>query len=270
MRPIVMVFFIGLLFTSLGLMQNVKIGLDQKLSMPKDSYVLDYFESLEKYLSVGVPVYFVIKQGPTYEKIEEQNLICSGIGCNKDSMLNQINIASLLSNYTKIAVPTNSWIDDYFDWLSSEQCCRVFKNDSTKFCPSSIDDDSGCESCSVNYVEDINRPQPEDFYKFLPFYLIDNPGMKCAKGGHAAYGGSIEILSDKKIGASYFMTYSTLGITSTDFINSLKNANEIAANITQMMKTYSKNINDTNLATNAFEVFPYRFDFYSHFINETS
>ena len=257
MRPVVIVLFTALFFASLSLVPSVKIGLDQKLTMPKDSYVLDYFESLEKYLSVGVPVYFVIKNGPSYERIEEQNLICSGIGCNKDSMLNQINLASLQPSYTKIAVPSNSWIDDYFDWLSSEQCCRVFKNDSSKFCPSLFADDDACESCSIN-LTDSNRPAPNDFYKFLPFYLIDNPGMKCAKGGHAAYAGSVEILENKKIGSTYFMTYSTVGVTSADFIESLKHANEISATITKMMKKYAiEKLNDTNLAEEI-QVFPYR------------
>ena len=37
------------------------VGLDQDLSVPSDSYVLDYFDYMEKYLDVGVPVYFVTK-----------------------------------------------------------------------------------------------------------------------------------------------------------------------------------------------------------------
>lgn len=40
---------------------NMTIGLDQDLSVPKDSYVLKYFDYMEKYLDVGVPVYFVTK-----------------------------------------------------------------------------------------------------------------------------------------------------------------------------------------------------------------
>lgn len=37
------------------------IGLDQDLSVPLDSYVLKYFDYMEAYLGVGVPVYFVTK-----------------------------------------------------------------------------------------------------------------------------------------------------------------------------------------------------------------
>ena len=127
-RPLVIVFFLALLFTSLSLLPQVSSGLDQKLSMPRDSYVLDYFEALGKYLSVGVPVYIVVKSGHNYSLVENQNMICSTSGCNSDSLLNQINQATLQSNYTKLAIPANSWIDDYFDWLSSGDCCRVFAN----------------------------------------------------------------------------------------------------------------------------------------------
>ena len=37
------------------------IGLDQDLGVPLDSYVLNYFDYMEKYLGVGAPVYFVTK-----------------------------------------------------------------------------------------------------------------------------------------------------------------------------------------------------------------
>ncbi|RNA21587.1 Niemann-Pick C1, partial [Brachionus plicatilis] len=65
-RPLVIIVFFAIFFTSVSLMAKVETGLDQKLSMPKDSYVLDYFEALEKYLSVGVPVYFVLKNVDDY------------------------------------------------------------------------------------------------------------------------------------------------------------------------------------------------------------
>ena len=40
---------------------KLDIGLDQKLSMPEDSYLIDYFETMSESLEVGAPVYFVIK-----------------------------------------------------------------------------------------------------------------------------------------------------------------------------------------------------------------
>jgi Niemann-Pick C1 protein len=116
-RPVVIILFLAFFFISLSFLPMVKSGLDQKLSMPKDSYVLDYFKALDQYLSVGVPVYFVVKKGPEYSSIENQNLICSTSGCNIDSVLNQINQASLQPSYSTIAIPANSW---YFFLF----CCK--------------------------------------------------------------------------------------------------------------------------------------------------
>ena len=42
-------------------LHKIDIGLDQKLSMPEDSYLIDYFETMSESLEVGAPVYFVVK-----------------------------------------------------------------------------------------------------------------------------------------------------------------------------------------------------------------
>ena len=56
-----MIGFTALFSWSIILTSNMTVGLDQDLSVPKDSYVLKYFDYMEKYLDVGVPVYFVTK-----------------------------------------------------------------------------------------------------------------------------------------------------------------------------------------------------------------
>lgn len=65
-RPAVIILFTFTLFGSIALVPRVAIGLDQKLALPRDSYVLDYFKSVEKYLYVGAPVYFIVKGIPDY------------------------------------------------------------------------------------------------------------------------------------------------------------------------------------------------------------
>lgn len=62
-RPIVIFIFFTWLATSIALLPYVKIGLEQEITMPKDSYMIDYFSALKEYFAVGPPVYFVIKQG---------------------------------------------------------------------------------------------------------------------------------------------------------------------------------------------------------------
>ena len=62
-RPLVIFIFVTWLAASIALIPYVKIGLEQNITMPKDSYMIDYFSSLKQYFAVGPPVYFVIKPG---------------------------------------------------------------------------------------------------------------------------------------------------------------------------------------------------------------
>lgn len=264
-RAAVIVIFLASFFTSLTLLPKVGVGLDQKLSMPKDSYVLDYFKALEKYLSVGVPVYFVLKGGQNYSSVDTQNMVCASKGCNLDSLLNQVNLATLQQNYTKLAVPANSWIDDYFDWLSSDDCCRVYNDPARNgtFCPSISKDFDKCVPCSIRYQKGTDRPVEYDFYKYLSFFLSDIPGTICAKGGHPAYGQAVEVIKSNsskngyEIGATYFMAYHTVGVTSDDFIDSLRHANEISENITDTMKKNARKRTNDSAFIDSIEVFPY-------------
>ncbi|MEQ2173802.1 hypothetical protein GOODEAATRI_001206, partial [Goodea atripinnis] len=63
-----------------------------------DSYVLDYFKNLSEYLHTGAPVYFVVEDGLNYSSPEGQNSVCGGVGCNNNSLVQQIYTASLISN----------------------------------------------------------------------------------------------------------------------------------------------------------------------------
>lgn len=133
-RITVMVVFFGWLCSSIALAPHIDVGLDQELSMPEDSFVLKYFRFLQNYLSIGPPMYFVVKGGLNYSKTEHQNLICGGQFCSRDSLSTQIYIASKRPTATYIARPPSSWIDDYFDWSQSPDCCKYFANNGS-FCP---------------------------------------------------------------------------------------------------------------------------------------
>lgn len=135
-RITVMVVFFGWLCSSIAVAPHIDVGLDQELSMPEDSFVLKYFRSLQSYLSIGPPMYFVVKGGLNYSSTQHQNLICGGQYCSPDSLSTQIYVASKRASSSFIARPASSWIDDYFDWSQSLECCKYFpSNDS--FCPHS-------------------------------------------------------------------------------------------------------------------------------------
>ncbi|XP_062596314.1 NPC intracellular cholesterol transporter 1-like [Saccostrea cucullata] len=261
-RPIVITIFTFYFCLSGAVIHKLGIGLDQKLSMPDDSYVLDYFKNLSAYLHTGAPVYFVVEEGLDYKSLSGQNAICGGNGCPQDSLVGQLFTASGQPSYTKIAQPTSSWLDDYLSWLSpggDPPCCR--ENSKTHgFCPS-MDNSSTCIGCPMG--KSIHgRPNKVDFMKYLPWFLKDNPGTKCAKGGHAAYGSGVNLIKNKTdVGATYFMTYHTIMTENEDYISGLKMARKIGDNITNTLRTMLKNDKIT--------VFPYSvwYVFYEQYLS---
>ncbi|NXS26917.1 NPCL1 protein, partial [Pomatostomus ruficeps] len=65
---------------------QVSVGLDQELALPEDSYMLQYFSALNRYLAVGVPTYFVTTGGYNFSWTNGTNAICSSAGCDPDSL----------------------------------------------------------------------------------------------------------------------------------------------------------------------------------------
>ncbi|XP_022105812.1 Niemann-Pick C1 protein-like [Acanthaster planci] len=262
-RVLVVMVFAFMAFMSGFLITEVKIGLDQKLSMPHDSYMLAYFGNLSSHFNSGPPVYFVIRDGFNYTSEESQNKICGGSGCNADSLTSQIYIESQISNASYIAVPASSWIDDFFSWLAPSKvgfpCCMYYKDNGT-FCPSTGPREN-CVPCRSS-AHQFARPTSEEFEKFLPFFLEDDPGFKCSKGGHAAYGSGVKFTdkTKKQVKASYFQSYHTVLRNSDDFTNALIHSRQAAANITKMM-----NGPDTDPK---FDVYPYSvfYVFYEQYI----
>ena len=53
-------------------------------------------------------------------------------------------------------------------------------------------DNKFCLPC-LNKSQSGERPTPKQFDKFLPLFLKDIPEIKCAKGGHAAYGRALQL-----------------------------------------------------------------------------
>ena len=74
------------------------------LSVLQGSYVLEYFESMARYLSTGSPVYFVVEEGHNYTSLRGQNQVCGGSGCPDTSLLGQVYEATRQPNKYDIAV----------------------------------------------------------------------------------------------------------------------------------------------------------------------
>ena len=107
-----------------------------------------------------------------------------------------------------IALPPNSWLDDYLSWVNPQsQCCRVVK-DSKDFCSTSNCkhisvwcltssrglgmhlffssdplNDPNCTKCLMpNELLTCFSPPENQFMHFLDFFLKDNPNVHCVKG----------------------------------------------------------------------------------------
>ncbi|XP_056327122.1 NPC intracellular cholesterol transporter 1 [Danio aesculapii] len=261
-RPLVVAVFVGMLSFSIAVINKVEIGLEQTLSMPDDSYVLNYFGNLSKYLHTGPPVYFVVEDGHDYKTFEGQNAVCGGVGCNNDSLVQQIYTASLMRNYSRINNVPSSWLDDYFDWVKPQSTCCRYYNSTGAFCNASVVDKS-CVHCRPMTSSGKQRPNGTEFMHFLPMFLSDNPNIKCGKGGHAAYSTAVALKDNNTdVGATYFMSYHTILKNSSDFINAMKMARELTDNITQTISTNNK----------SYKVFPYSvfYVFYEQYLTIVS
>jgi Niemann-Pick C1 protein len=257
-RPLVIVGFIGWLTTSICVVSQIDLGLDQEISMPLDSYMQDYFKALSTHLDVGEPVYFVVKDsGLNMTAVDVQRRICGFAGCDIDSVVTQLYLSAKIANRTCIAAPSGSWLDDFYDWLSFSDeytdCC--FVDSEGNFCTSSGNSNS-CFKCEPTFITMDNKkwPTQETFNKYFEFYLNDNPGVTCPKGGQPSYGTAVKRkvhANHSVISSSYFQiqTYHSVMRTSADYDNGIAAARMVAENTTTML-----NSGDPNGPQ---EVFPY-------------
>ncbi|XP_041087917.1 NPC1-like intracellular cholesterol transporter 1 [Polyodon spathula] len=266
-RIIVMLLFLFMFCACFFLMFHVRVGLDQDLSVPTDSYMLDYFKYLYKYFEVGIPTYFVTTRGYNFSSIEGMNGVCSSVGCNNNSMTQKIQYATTFPKESFLAIPASSWVDDFIDWLNPiSKCCRLhsFGPQQGKFCPSTST--SVCLRKCMPLGSGTVRPTVEQFNQYLPNFLSDLPNLQCSKGGLGAYDKAVVRGEDGEILASRFMAYHTPLTNSEAFTEALRRARELADNITRSMRQIPGTDPD-------FQVFPYTityvyFEQYLTIVNE--
>lgn len=134
-RLCVMLVFFAWFCLSVSVIPKISVGLEQEISMPDDSHVLKYFHAMFDYLSIGPPVYFVVKDtGIDYKNPNVQERIRAGN--DPYSLASQVFKASKHSERTYIAKPAASWLDDYIDWALTDNCCR-YHEATGEFCTSS-------------------------------------------------------------------------------------------------------------------------------------
>ncbi|CAG8596163.1 11314_t:CDS:2 [Funneliformis mosseae] len=234
-RIAVIVFFISAFMFSLGLVPQIELGLDQRIAIPSDSYLVEYFNDLDDYFRIGPPVYFVA-QGLNITTKEGQQTLCGRFStCNQLSLANILEQERKRSQVSYIAEPTSVWIDDFLHWLnpSLEMCCRFKKGTDQKELCNGDDDEEDCEVCFKDREPHWNitmsgMPQGEEFLKYLDLWLKSSPDEFCPLAGKAAYADAIVNDSEKiTIIASHFRTFHTALKSQKDYIAAYHSAHRI-------------------------------------------
>ncbi|CAN1781821.1 NPC intracellular cholesterol transporter 1 [Linum perenne] len=253
----VIAMFAAISVASIALSTRVEPGLEQQIVLPRDSYLQGYFNNISEYLRIGPPLYFVVKNYNYSTESNQTNQLCSISQCDSNSLLNEIARESLRPESSHIAKPAASWLDDFLVWISPEAfgCCRKFNNGT--YCPPNdqppcCDSGSGsglglcslgglCKDCTTCFRHsDLNndRPSTNQFMEKLPWFLNSLPSADCAKGGHGAYTGSVELQGYENgvIRASSFRTYHTPLNKQVDYVDSLRAARKFSSRMSESLK----------------------------------
>lgn len=91
------------------------------------------------------------------------------------------------------------WLDTYFEWIAPHSECCGINVTNNEFClyPKK-EANATCQPCVKELNETTNWPNPDDFEKYLKWFLNDNPGKRCPSGGHAAFAGGVKLNPDNQ------------------------------------------------------------------------
>ncbi|KAG1874677.1 patched family-domain-containing protein [Suillus subalutaceus] len=243
LRPVVkgavLLTFAGFFVLSAISMQHIQLGLDQRLALPSDSYLNDYFDHLDVYLDVGPPVYFVSHDLDVTKRLGQQELCGRFTTCNEFSVANVLEAERKRPESSFISQPTASWIDDFLKWLdpAMETCCRVRKTNPSMFC-TPRDSERLCQPClygkePVWNITMVGLPEGEEFMRYLQQWLISPTDETCPLAGKASFGTALSLDDETGVVASHFRTSHSPLKSQDDFINSMAVARQIAAKISE-------------------------------------
>jgi Niemann-Pick C1 protein len=237
--------FFAIFTAGIALFPEVELGLDQRIAMPSDSYLIPYFNDLYDYLDVGPPVYFVMKDLNVTERKPQKELCGRFSTCDQGSLANIIEAERKRPEVSYLASPAASWLDDFFLWLNpeNEKCC--------------VDDGKPCfkDRTPAWNMTLSGMPEGEEFISYLERWIDAPTTEDCPLGGKAAYSDALVIDSKHTtVAASHFRTSHTPLRSQNDFITAYTAARRIAREISKDVET---------------EVFPYS-KFYIFFDQYTS
>ncbi|KAL2021698.1 hypothetical protein VTK56DRAFT_6790 [Thermocarpiscus australiensis] len=243
--------FLGIFAAAVALLPEVELGLDQRVAIPDDSYLISYFNDLYDYFDAGPPVYFVTREFNATKR-EEQQKICSRFTtCRQLSLTNILEQERKREEVSYISSPAAGWLDDFFQWLNpeNEACCV----EQRKPCFAKRDPEWNITLAGM--------PEGEEFIRYLNKFLRSPTDEKCPLAGQASYGSAVVVDSTRDtILASHFRTSHRPLRSQNDFIRAYASARRIAADVS---------------ASTGLDVFPYSvfyifFDQYATIVSLTA
>ncbi|MCJ1477839.1 hypothetical protein MMC13_006512 [Lambiella insularis] len=221
----VVVVFLGLFTAGIALIPEVALGLDQRIAIPRSSYLIDYFDDLDRYFNTGPPVYFVTRGINVTERRHQQELCGSFSTCDAFSLAMVLEQESKRSNISYITGATASWLDDFFYWLkpaleSEDNCC--------------VEHGKGCFEDRVPpwNISLYGMPEGDEFVHYLNKWLDAPTNAECPKAGKAAYSTALVVDSNHTTTpATHFRTAHTPLRSQSDFIAAYASARRIADDI---------------------------------------
>ncbi|KAH8722967.1 sterol-sensing domain of SREBP cleavage-activation-domain-containing protein [Phaeosphaeriaceae sp. PMI808] len=228
--------FFGIFTLGVALFPRVELGLDQRIAIPSDSYLIPYFNDLYDYLDVGPPVYFVTKELNITERTPQKELCGRFSACDEFSLANIIEAERKRPEVSYLSASAANWLDDFFLWLNplNENCCVNAQG----------------ETCFKDRQPPWNTtltgmPEGREFIHYLERWIEAPSTAECPIGGKAAYSDALVIDSKQlTIPASHFRTSHTPLRSQKNFIAAYTAARRIAREISEDVETevfaYSK------------------------------
>ncbi|KAL9078828.1 MAG: hypothetical protein Q9157_002269 [Trypethelium eluteriae] len=211
--------FLALFAAGLALLPELKLGLDQRIAVPNDSYLIDYFNDLYAYFDSGPPVYFVTREVNVTQREHQQQLCSRFSTCDEFSIANVLEEERKRPNVSYIADASANWLDDFFRWLNpSLDCCF-----------------EGSQKCFDGRDPPWNitlsgMPEGSEFIHYLEKWVQSPTDDDCPLGGRASYSNALVIDPQHvTIPASHFRTYHTPLRSQDDFISAYAAARRIAS-----------------------------------------
>jgi Niemann-Pick C1 protein len=255
MKTFIVVLFLGIFAAAVSLMPEVALGLDQRVAIPDDSYLIQYFTDMYAYFDAGPPVYFVTRELNVTERKHQQQLCSRFTTCEIESLTNVLESERKRSELSYIAAPAASWIDEYLRWLDPQldQCCVDGRGARAKAC---FEDRDPAWNITL-----YGMPEGDEFITYLKRWQLAPTTDDCPLGGKAAYSDALVIDSERDtIPASHFRTSHTPLRSQKEYIAAYASARRIADGISER----------TGISVFPYSIFYIFFDQYTTIVSLTA